>query len=305
MAENALVYGWVFVCGLCVGSFLNVCIWRIPQDLSIVLPASRCPKCGTPIKPYDNIPLLSWLLLGGKCRACRVPISPVYPAVELLAGISFVATIWRFDVSLAALKWIMLMAVLIVLFFTDMFFRLLPDEVNLFGAVVAVAFSFFVTVGDGTASWLAGRAWSIAVHPVAASVGDALLGITVVPLVLWGGAELFSRMIGRPAMGFGDVKMMAMMGAFLGLKKSFLTLLLGTLLGSLLGLATILILYAAGWKRPVAERAARRNLGGLGQLRWALARRYQLPLGTFLAVGAAATVFFGDQVLAWYGGLLE
>lgn len=305
VAETALLYGITFLFGLCIGSFLNVCIWRIPQDLSIVLPASRCPRCQTPIKPYDNIPVWSWLVLGGKCRACRAPISPLYPVVELLTGMAFVSCMGTFGFAWEALKWAVFLALLIVLFFADIFFRILPDEVNLFGAIAAMVFSIFVPVGDGTAAWLVGRMVSAELHPAAASLGDSLLGASVVTLGLWAVAEIFSHVIGRAAMGFGDVKMMAMMGAFLGIKKSFLTLLLGTLLGSILGTLTVVVLYAIGWKRGVAQRAARRGMGSDSRMRWALARRYQLPLGTFLAAGAAAAVFAADSLLRWYGGLLQ
>jgi len=301
VTENTLTAGLAFLFGLCVGSFLNVCIWRIPNRLSIVLPASRCPKCGAGIRPYDNLPVLSWLLLRGKCRACAAPISALYPFVELLTGAAFAACVWQFSLAPEAFKWALFLALLIVLFFTDVYFRILPDGVNLFGALAGLAFSFVTPIGDGTAGWLAGRLAGIALSPETASFADAVLGGTLVALGLWGLAAVFSRIIGRAAMGFGDVKMMAMMGTFLGLKKSFLTLLLGSLLGTLLGVLLIFGLYAAGWKRRVAARAARRGMGSESQLRWALARRYELPLGTFLAVGAAATVFAAAPILHWYG----
>ncbi len=300
VAESLPIIAIAFLFGLCVGSFLNVCIWRIPNDLSIVLPASRCPKCQAPIKPYDNIPVVSWLILGGRCRACGAPISALYPAVELLTGISFAACVWQFSLTRDAIKWIVFLSILIVLFFTDIYFRILPDEVNLFGAIAGVAFSFLIPVGDGTVAFITYRITGLILHPVLSSFLDAVVGGAVISLGLWGIAEVFSRAIGRAAMGFGDVKMMAMMGTFLGVKKSFLTLLLGTLLGTLLGVLLILALYAVGWKRRVAERAARRGMGEANALRWALARRYQLPLGTFLAVGAAAAVFAAEPILAWY-----
>ncbi len=305
VSESAFIGAAVFLFGICIGSFLNVCIWRIPQDLSIILPASRCPKCQSPIRPYDNIPLFSWFVLGGRCRNCRAPISVVYPAVEFLTGLSFLACVWSFGLTRDGAKWALFLCVLIVLFFTDIFFRILPDEVNLFGAGAGIALSVATPVGDGTAAWLAGKLARLALSPIVASVTDALLGAAVVSLGLWGFAEVFSRMIGRDAMGFGDVKMMAMMGTFLGLKKSFLTLLLGTLLGSVLGILTVLVLFAMGWKRGVAARAHRRGMGSEAQMRWALARRYQLPLGTFLAVGAAAAVFVGTPLLDWYARLME
>lgn len=305
VAETAFVCAAVLLFGLCIGSFLNVCIWRIPRNQSIVAPASRCPRCSAAIKPYDNIPVLSWVVLGGRCRNCHAPISPVYPCVEALSGGAFLACAWQFGWTLEATKWMVFLAVLIVLFFTDIFFRILPDEVNLFGAAAGLTFSFFVPVGDGSASWLASKLAGAALSTTLASFGDALLGGAVIALGLWAFAEAFSRFIGRAAMGFGDVKMMAMMGVFLGVKKAFLTLLLGTLLGSMLGLLVILALYAARWKVPVAQRAHRRRLGSESRMRWALARRYQLPLGTFLAMGAVAVVFVGSPLLAWYERLIQ
>ncbi len=289
-----------FLLGLCIGSFLNVCIWRIPQGESITLPASHCPKCNSRIRPFDNIPVLSWLVLGGKCRDCHAPISPRYPLIELLTGLAFLACTWQFGLTRDAAKWAIFLALLIVLFFTDIYFRILPDEVNLFGALAGLAFSLLVPVNDGAAPGLARWLGGLHLSPIPSSLGDAVLGGSIVALALWGLAEVFSRAIGRAAMGFGDVKMMAMMGTFLGLKKSFLSLLLGSLLGTLLGVAVILGLYATGWKSNVAQRAARRKMGSASGIRWTLARRYQLPLGTFLAVGAAAAVFVGDALLNWY-----
>ena len=140
--------------GLVVGSFLNVCILRIPARESIAFPASHCPKCGTPIKPYDNIPVLSWLVLRGRCRSCKAPISPMYPIVEFLTGALFVACLYEFGAGLATLKWAAFCAILVVLAVTDIRERILPDRVNLAGALLGLAFSGFVRVGDGTALWL-------------------------------------------------------------------------------------------------------------------------------------------------------
>jgi leader peptidase (prepilin peptidase)/N-methyltransferase len=292
------------VFGLVIGSFLNVCIRRIPQGLSIVLPASRCPRCQTPIKPYDNIPVLSWVLLGGRCRACRAPISAVYPAVELLTGLLFAGCVARFGLTLVAVKWAVFSALLMVLIFTDIFERILPDKVNFLGFLAGLAFSLVVPVGDGTALWLT-RLTQTQLSARALSLADALLGAVLVSLPLWLFAEVFSRLIGRAAMGFGDVKMMVMVGSFLGFQQTFLTLLLGAISGTVIGGAGVVLLFAAGWKRPVAVRAARRKLGSESALRWALARRYELPLGTFLGAAAVGVVFFGPGMIAWYASLFR
>lgn len=293
-----------FLLGLCIGSFLNVCIWRIPQGESITLPASHCPKCNSRIRPLDNIPVLSWVLLGGKCRDCRAPISPRYPLIELLTGLAFLACVWHFGVTREAAKWAIFLSLLIVLFFTDIYFRTLPDEVNLFGAATGMALSWQVPVNDGTFAWLLEKSVGLAAAPWMASAGDAALGASVA-LGLWAFADFYSRLKKKPQMGFGDVKMMAMMGTFLGIKKTFLTLLFGSVLGSILGLAVIVILFYRQWRLPVAHRAARLGLGDLSSMRWTLARRYQLPFGTFLAVGAAAAVFWGGPLLLWYGAFFR
>src|SRR6202166_5174425 len=147
----------VFLFGLIIGSFLNVCILRIPADKSIVLPASSCPKCGKAIAPYDNIPVLSWFLLGGKCRGCKTKISAMYPAVELLTGLLFLACYFAFGPTVDAIKWAVFAALLVVLTITDLRERILPDAVNFFGLGVGLLFSFFTTPIDGTALWLANR----------------------------------------------------------------------------------------------------------------------------------------------------
>ena len=143
--------------GMIVGSFLNVCILRIPAGESVVHPRSRCPKCAKPIAGYDNIPVLSWVLLRGKCRSCQTPISALYPAIELLTGGLFLACYLAFGLSLETVKWAALNALLVVLTITDLRERLLPDKVNLTGAVMGLAFAAMVPVGDGTALLLAGR----------------------------------------------------------------------------------------------------------------------------------------------------
>jgi leader peptidase (prepilin peptidase) / N-methyltransferase len=280
-----------FLFGIVIGSFLNVCISRIPEGLSIVSPGSRCPRCKTPIKPYDNVPILGWLWLRGKCRSCALPISPMYPLIELTTGLLFIACYLSFGLTVEAFKWIVFICLIIVLTITDLRVRILPDAINGPGFVAGLIFAWFVPPGDGTAILLNVRLFHGAVPEGAIGVLDALLGAAFGSLFLWGAAALYKVVRGREGMGFGDVKMMAMVGAFLGLRGSFITILLGTLLGSILGLALIIVLYAIGWKHRLAERASRRGLGKIASLRWAIASQYQLPLGTFLGIGALVVVF--------------
>ena len=267
-----------FLLGLIIGSFLNVCILRIPADKSIVLPASSCPKCKKPIAPYDNIPVLSWLFLGGKCRNCKTKISAMYPAVELLTGILFLACYFVFGPTVDALKWAVFAALLVVLTVTDLRERILPDEVNFFGLGAGLLFSFFTRPLDGTALWLANRLFEFPPPQRALSFADAALGAIAGSGLLWIVAEGYFRLRGREGMGLGDVKMMAAVGAFLGLKRTLMTVLLGSLLGSVIGILLI----------AISKKG----------------RDYELPFGTFLGAGALLVVFFGTPALRWYESLL-
>ncbi len=286
-----------FLFGIVIGSFLNVCISRIPEGLSIVSPGSRCPRCLTPIKPYDNVPILGWLWLRGKCRSCALPISPMYPLIELTTGLLFVACYLSFGLTVETFKWIVFVCLIIILTITDLRVRSLPDAINGPGFIAGLVFAWFVPPGDGTAILLNVRLFHGALPEGAIGILDALLGAAFGSLFLWGASALYKVVRGREGMGFGDVKMMAMVGAFLGLRGSFITILLGTLLGSMLGLALIIVLYAIGWKRRLAERASRRGLGKIASLRWAIASQYQLPLGTFLGIGALVVVFLFSSPL--------
>jgi leader peptidase (prepilin peptidase) / N-methyltransferase len=286
-----VVLFFFFLFGIVIGSFLNVCISRIPEGLSIVSPGSRCPRCETPIKPYDNVPILGWLWLRGKCRSCKLPISPMYPLIELITGLLFVGCYLSFGLTIESAKWITFSCLIVILTITDLRVRILPDVVNGPGFFAGIAFAYFVPPNDGSAMILNARLLNRAIPDPFLGVLDALLGAAFGSLFLWGAAALYKLVRKREGMGFGDVKMMAMVGAFLGLRGSFITILLGTALGSVLGLALVLALYAIGWKRRLAERASRRGLGKVTALRWAIASQYQLPLGTFLGIGALVVVF--------------
>jgi leader peptidase (prepilin peptidase) / N-methyltransferase len=269
---------FVFLFGLLLGSFLNVCIVRIPSGKSIVLPASACPKCGTAIRPYDNIPILSYLFLGGKCRGCKTRISPMYPLVEFLTGLLFLACYLAFGLTVEALKWAIFSAVILVLVFTDLRERLLPDVINYTGFGLALVLSLFLQPTDGTAQWISARLFDFPPPAPALSFADAVFGAAVGSGLLWLVSEAYFRMRGREGMGFGDVKMMLMAGAFLGVKRTLLTILAGSLLGSVLGIAFILS------RREDSD--------------------YELPFGTFLGLAAILAVFFGTPLVNWYQSLL-
>ncbi len=269
----------VFVLGLMVGSFLNVCIRRIPAGESIVWPGSHCRSCRAPIRPRDNIPLLSWLLLGARCRNCQAKISALYPAVELVGGLLFLGCYLAFGLSVTALKWAVFSALVVVLSIIDLHERTLPDKLNFTGLGLGLALSLFTRPVDGTAAWLANRWFTFPPPAAAVSFADALLGTACGAGLLWVVSEGYFRLRGREGMGLGDVKMMAMAGAFLGLKRTLLTILVGSLLGSVLGL-----LFMALWRKD---------------------RDYELPFGTFLGAGALLVVFFGTPALAWYESLLS
>ena len=285
-----------FLFGLVIGSFLNVCITRIPEGSSIISPRSHCPNCATPIKPYDNVPVLSWIFLGGKCRNCHTSISPMYPVVEVLTALLFVACYLCFGLTLPALKWTFFVCILIVLVVTDFRERILPDVVNWFGVGLGLAFAAYVPPVDGVASMLLRRL--IALPRWTSGVLDALLGAIFCGGLLWLTAWLYKVIRHRDGMGFGDVKMMFMVGTFLGLRGAFLTILIGTFLGTIVGLSVIGFLFVSGWKRSLAERASKMGLGGIAAIRWAIASRYQLPLGSFLGIAALLVTFFSPWTLS-------
>jgi leader peptidase (prepilin peptidase)/N-methyltransferase len=267
-----------FLLGLVIGSFLNVCILRIPEGKSIVLPASSCMKCGKEIAPYDNIPVLSWLILGGKCRNCKTKISAMYPAVELLTGLLFLACYFAFGPTVDAVKWAVFAAVLVVLTITDLRERILPDEVNFFGLGAGLLFSLFTRPIDGTALWIARRWFDFPPPQPILSFADSVLGAVAGSGLLWVVAEGYFRLRGREGMGLGDVKMMAAAGAFLGLQRTLLTILVGSLLGSVIGILLI----------SISKKG----------------RDYELPFGTFLGAGALLVLFFGTPALHWYESLM-
>jgi leader peptidase (prepilin peptidase) / N-methyltransferase len=278
VASPALIGVFAALFGLVIGSFLNVCIVRIPERKSIVTPASACPNCGAAIRPWDNIPVASWLLLRGKCRACRTKISWMYPVVELLTGALFWGCYYAFGLSTEALKWAIFSALTIVLVFTDMRERILPDRVNFSGFAAGLLLSLVTKPSDGAALWIANRIFDFPPPTPVVALADALLGAAFGSGLLWLVAEAYFRLRGREGMGLGDVKMMLMAGTFLGLKRTLLTILAGSVIGSVLGLAFMMA------KRKGSD--------------------YELPFGTFLGMAAVLVMFFGTPLVNWYLSLM-
>jgi len=287
-----------FLFGIVIGSFLNVCITRIPEDLSIVSPGSRCPKCGTGIKFYDNVPVFAWIWLRAKCRTCGAPISVMYPLVELATGLLFVAAFLEYGITQATVKWLFFTCLIIVLTITDLRVRLLPDLVTWPGFAAGLVLSAFVPPGGGFGQALSWRLLHHRLQPYAVGLVDAILGAAFGAFLLWGFAAGYKLLSKHEGMGLGDVKMMAMVGAFVGLRGTFQILLFGSLIGSVIGVFALLAQVVGVWESELAKRARRRGLQMDGGLRLRIARKYGLPFGTFLGIGALAVIYLGPM-LEW------
>jgi len=243
----------IFALGCCIGSFLNVCIYRLPQGLSIVSPRSFCPQCRTPVRGYDNIPLVSYLLLRGKCRSCGAKISWRYPLVEALTGAFAVALFLKFGLTVSFFAFFAFTAALLVITFIDLDHRIIPDVISIPGIAVGFGLSFFLPAP----SWI-----------------ESLIGLGV------GGGSLYLVAVGyqaltkREGMGGGDVKLLAMIGAWLGWKAVLFTLFFASLTGTVIG-GGAMVLQKQG-------------------------RHYAIPFGPFLAFAALAYLFFGPQLIDWY-----
>jgi leader peptidase (prepilin peptidase)/N-methyltransferase len=261
-----------FLAGLLIGSFLNVCVFRLPRDLSVVQPRSFCPGCEKTIAWHDNIPLVSYIALRGRCRHCAERIPWRYPLVELATGIAFAFCAAAFGgFTLMAVKYAIFSAILIALIATDMEERILPDEFTLGGIGLGILFAWVVPMDPGIARLFLSRY----LGPVWSSIGESLLGAAVSAGLIWLMATLYERIRHREGMGLGDVKMIGMIGAFLGLPAALLTLILASLLGAVGGLIFIF--------------ATRKQVS-----------TYELPFGSFLGLAALAIAAY----LTWplHGG---
>jgi leader peptidase (prepilin peptidase) / N-methyltransferase len=243
------------VMGALIGSFLNVCIFRLPLRKDIALSRSACARCQRQLAWYENVPVISYLALRGRCRTCRQPISIRYPIIELVTAALFAWSTWYFGPSVLLVSRLVFGCALIVLFAIDLEHHLLPNVITLPGIVVGFLFSFLTAPG-----------WP-----------SSLIGIVVGGGVLWAIAEGYYRLRHEEGLGMGDVKMLAMIGAFLGWQLTLVTLMMASVAGSVVGVGMI-----------VSQR------GGL---------KYALPFGTFLALGAAVAATVGTDLLAWYVGL--
>ncbi|HKV80628.1 MAG TPA: prepilin peptidase [Candidatus Sulfotelmatobacter sp.] len=295
----------IFVLGLAFGSFLNVCIYRLPLGISVVTPRSACPKCKQGIALYDNMPVLSWLILGGRCRHCKAKISPRYLFIEVLTGLLFLACYWYFGTTLSTLKYCTFGFLVLGLISTDAETKLLPDKLTLTGLALGVTFSVFVPVHDLVSQFLPGvinPPFSGDISSRLFSLLDSLLGAAVGASFIYGVGAIYLRWRGTEGMGFGDVKLMAMVGAFLGIKLTVLTIFTASIMGSIFGLSAVLIVWLKRTRRFAGRfadaAAARRRAWQSAQVVY---RNYQMPFGVFLGSMALVALFFGDRFLQWYG----
>jgi leader peptidase (prepilin peptidase) / N-methyltransferase len=290
-----------FLFGLVFGSFLNVCIYRLPRGMSVVSPRSACPNCATPIAAYDNIPVLSWFLLGGRCRGCKAPISSRYWMVELMTGILFLSCVLRFGLTITALKFCIFCFLTLGLIFTDADLKLLPDAMTIPGIWIGLALAPFTDVRG--AMGLLYRAGVPVLDDRLASFINAGIGALIGAGFIFGIGELWYRLRGVEAMGFGDVKLMGMVGAFTGPKLTLLTIMIGSMIGSIVGISLAWMAYRKRMRRwhNIDQNVARDR----SQRAFAVVmRRFQIPFGVFLGIGALLSAFFGDAAIGWYTGWL-
>ena len=269
---TAIASAWPFLAaafafGACVGSFLNVCIHRIPADESVVHPGSRCPECRTPIAWYDNVPLLSWVILGARCRGCRTRIAARYPLVEAVAGGLAALAVWRFGATPHAVVAFVFTAALLLITFVDFDHLFIPDEVSLPGIVIGIL---------------------AAALPNGIGVADATLGALFGGGILWAVAWSYEHATGREGMGFGDVKLLAMIGAFVGWQAIPAVLVIASVGGSIAGLAVIVARSGSRAGRRVVDRLGWRALLPFARR---AARHTAIPFGPFLALGAIVALY--------------
>ena len=277
-AIGLILSAFSFMMGACIASFLNVVIWRVPRGESIVSPPSHCPKCGAEIRWWQNLPILSWLALRGKCAKCRATISPRYIIVETIGGVLFLAAFWRFG-EFAPFMWVWL-ALMIAGSFIDFDHQLLPDFVTVGGMVYGVVLSL--------ASWLVAPYLRVpalplypALQPFAAPPLNSLIGLAFGFSLLWLVRFLGTKAFKREAMGMGDVFLMGAVGALFGPVAVLMTLVLSSLFGSVVGIALVL--------------AAKARIG----------RFVAIPYGPYICLGCLAWMFWGPELVAWYVSLVR
>jgi leader peptidase (prepilin peptidase) / N-methyltransferase len=255
--DETIIWAGAFLFGLCIGSFLNVCIYRLPAGKSVIRPGSMCPSCGAPVRAGDNIPVLGYIRLMGKCRDCRAKIAIRYPLVEFITALFALSTVIRFGPSHQAILYFAFISVLLAITFIDIDHRIIPDHLTLPGIPLAFLASFALPE---------------------ISLIDSLLGILAGGGTLYAVAWGYMRLTRKEGMGGGDIKLLAMIGAFIGWKGVLFTVFAASLVGSIAGLIVML-----------------RTRGDM---------KLAVPFGPFLSVGAIVYIFFGAELISWYFGLL-
>ncbi len=255
MTDKLTLYVLVGSVGLVIGSFLNVCIHRIPLGLSVIRPKSACPACSQAIAWRDNIPLVSFFILGRKCRACRQPISVQYPLVEMMNTLGFVAIVMKFGLGLESLVYALFFSALLTITWIDFYHQIIPDVISLPGILI-------------------GLVCAATILPL--EIIDSLIGVLVGGGILWGLAAISPFLFGKEGLGGGDIKLLAMMGAFLGWQGALLSLMIAAVLGSVVGVTLIVLKF--------------------------MSRSQYIPFGPFLALGAIVALFFQTEILTWYLG---
>jgi len=279
-----------FVLGALVGSFCNVCASRWPAGESVISPRSRCPRCKTPIAWFDNIPLISWLLLGAKCRHCSQPISWQYPLVEALTGVLFFCVYWRFGFTIATPVYMLYAAALVVVTFQDLADWTIPNEITFPGIPLGLVLA------------LVGMAWPDSGLRVT-DIFDALLGIVLGGGILYTLDRVTVLVLKKPGMGFGDVKLLAMIGAFLGWQGVLGTLMMASVVGSAVGIAMILYFRAKPASTPAEAPVV--DTASPAPSASASSEGHYLPFGPYLALGGLLFMFFGPELIAWYFGTIS
>ena len=283
MSEDVLYFAIIFVLGAAIGSFLNVVIYRVPNEMSL-LPSSKCPKCGNGIKPWHNVPILGWLMLGGKCAHCKEPIAWRYPAVEALTAVLFCVVFWQVGLTPYLGVALAFTATMLALIFIDAEHMILPNVITypLFAAalIVRVLFpiafagaNFFDDTKHAPVAYLYMHGWPA----WAVSLFGALFGALVGGGSLWLVGAVWKALRGVDAMGLGDVKLLLGIGALFGWRLTLLTIFLGAFTGALAGLGVI-------------ARQKDRNL------------QAQIPFGIFLGIGSIVSMLFGERIIEWYLG---
>ena len=270
-----------FVLGGLIGSFLNVCVHRMPLGLSVVKPRSRCPKCENELAWYDNIPVLSWLVLGAKCRNCKLPISWQYPLVEAITAVLFYLVFLKFGMTIATPIYMLLMASLVVVTFVDLTDWTIPDEISKGGMPVGIAVAGLAMMFPES---------GLLLDSIVMSVAGLALGYGL----LWALGEFSLRVLKKPGMGGGDVKLLGMLGTFFGPGGVLLIIILSSVVGSVIGVSSIALSKQFQPKKESEDESEEDSINV-----W-----HYLPFGPYIVLGAVVHLFFGSEIIEWYRGYI-